>query len=348
MQLNDFTWKDYKISTGYNYHYIDQAPDQGTQKAGVVLCFHGFVSRAYGWRYQIKELTKRGYRVIVPDQLGHDTPDGSHDLRPYSFRAACDAAEEILRHEGVHEEIIVLGHDWGGAIAWKFIQYFTHRVKCFVSLCTPPSPPAQKGDPQPTWDVVIKNSPTFAYQKWLASSEGEEKIKKNIKEFMMLGYWRTWNDVSFEDDGKWAKVEGELERIYDEKLERLKQRDPANSEMQEYVNVFEKSGVDCALNTYRTRFVNYEEEIAFGLPSRFPPSPPCLWLAAGDDKALPPDIISDEVLHYLFPGGNIEKQVAERGDHWLLQDPRVREKVVKTVANWVDGHVHGHASTLAP
>ncbi|KAG0144816.1 hypothetical protein CROQUDRAFT_607050 [Cronartium quercuum f. sp. fusiforme G11] len=348
MHLTDFTWKDYKISTGFNYRYIDQAPDIGIHQVGVVLCFHGFPDFAYGWRYQIKELTKRGYRVIAPDQLGcggTSKPDGRLDLKPYSLRAACNAANEILEHEGIHENIIVLGHDWGGAIAWKFIQYFSHRVKCFVSLCTPPTPAAQEGDPKPTWDEVIKSSPTFAYQIWLSSPEADIKVKNNIGPFMQLGYWRTWHDVDYPDDGKWAKVEGELERIYDEKLPCLKKAKPANDEMQAYVDVFEKGGLSGPLNWYKTRFVNYDEDIEFHLPVEFPCSPPCLWLAAGDDMALPPDIIPDKVLHRLFPGGNICKKVAPKGDHWLLQDPRVREGVVQTVADFVDSHVHGHVKT---
>lgn len=95
-------------------------------------------------------------------------------------------------------------------------------------------------------------------------------------------------------------------------------------------------------------------------------------MAAGDDKALPPDIISDRELAYLFPGKNIVKVVAPKGDHWLLQvscfrsllsgppatlcltryirsvqDPRVRDGVVKTVADFVDRHLKSDVKSRA-
>lgn len=42
-------------------------------------------------------------------------------------------------------------------------------------------------------------------------------------------------------------------------------------------------------------------------------------LAAENDGALPPSMTTPETLKFLFPGGNIEKQVIADADHWLLQ-----------------------------
>ncbi|KAH9807862.1 putative epoxide hydrolase with esterase/lipase super-family domain [Melampsora americana] len=347
MRMQDFTWKFHKISTGFTYHYIDQAPCDGVEKCGTVICFHGFPDFAYGWRYQIEELTKRGYRVIAPDQLGcggTDSPDGHHDKVPYTTRAAGNAAIEILKHEGVKGKISVLGHDWGGLIAWRFFETYTDRVACFVSLCTPPSPAAQKGEDPPDLRKVVEKYPTFGYQLWLSSDEAEEKIKKNIREFIMLAFWNTWSPKREIDDGKWA-FEGEMEKLFDENLEKLKKAEIPAEELKEYVEVFQKRGISGALNFYKTRLQNYKEDIELGLPQKFPGGPQCLLLTAENDGALPPSMVTPELLHFLFPHGNIKQKLMKNADHWLLQDDRVRGEVVTTVADFLDSQVCGVEKT---
>lgn len=107
------------------YHTIDQPPEGWVgplAHAPTVLCVHGFPDCWYGWRYQIHELAQRGYRVIVPSQLGYYKSSQPQDLRKYSYKAVAYDLNSLLNELGVVGQVTVLGHDWGGAASWMFCQ----------------------------------------------------------------------------------------------------------------------------------------------------------------------------------------------------------------------------------
>ncbi|KAG0151939.1 hypothetical protein CROQUDRAFT_36025 [Cronartium quercuum f. sp. fusiforme G11] len=338
MKIADFTKKFVTISTGLTYSYIDQAPRENAAFRGTALCFHGFVSIefSYGWRYQINDLSQRGYRVIVPDMLGYDKP--MDNLKPYSFLAAVNAAVEVLEHEKIEGKVAILGHDWGGFVAWRFLQYQTDRVKCLVSLCTPPFPAAQAGEPRPTMDSIIQKIPSFGYQKWFSSEDGTDFINSHAREFIYMLYSHIWSDDWKPQKENWT-LEGKMAEIFKKSQPELEKLPITSNELEEYIETFKKGGMRGPLSWYKTSEVNYEEEIAHKLGPTFPTNVPCFLLVAEHSGALPPSLTNPNLLKQLFPGENIKKEVLEGADHWLLQDSRVRDKVVKTVGDWVDEHV---------
>ncbi|EGG12119.1 epoxide hydrolase [Melampsora larici-populina 98AG31] len=344
MKLSDFNRKQLTVSSGMNYSYIDQAPPAGIDTRETVLCFHGFPDFSYGWRYQIQELTQRGYRVIVPDQAGcGDTDKPVGELKFYTILAAVNAAVEILKHENINDQVVVLGHDWGGLIAWRFLQYRSAQVKAIAVLCTPPSPAGQQGQKEPDIDFIISRIPTFGYQKWFQTPEADATIDPNSREFMMMAYWNIWSGAWKPDDGVWSH-EGNLEKMINETIPKLQAADVPSSELQEYVDTFTNGGMRGPLSWYKTRVLNFHDEVDNHLPVTFPPRVPCLMLAATNDGALPLEMSDPAKLAPLFPDNNLERKVMESSDHWLLQDPRIRHKVVKTVGDWVDARC-GHQKT---
>lgn len=118
------TWTHHSISTnGITMHYVEQ----GTGPLLVLL--HGFPEFWYSWRYQIPVLAAHGYRVVAPDLRGYnetDKPTSGYDI-PTLLR---DIAGLIT---GLGEErAIIVGHDWGGVLAWQFAidypQMTTHLI----------------------------------------------------------------------------------------------------------------------------------------------------------------------------------------------------------------------------
>lgn len=100
----------FATTNGVRLHYAEAgAPD-----APAVLLLHGFPELWWSWRYQIEPLVAAGYRVIVPDQRGYGE---SEKHGPYDVDTLVADLAGLLAHCGVSRARIV-GHDWGGAVAW--------------------------------------------------------------------------------------------------------------------------------------------------------------------------------------------------------------------------------------
>jgi pimeloyl-ACP methyl ester carboxylesterase len=86
-----------------------------------VLLLHGFPETWWSWRYQIDPLVKAGFRVVAPDQRGYGETgkDGPYDLDTLT-QDVCHLIEALgEKARGVR----VVGHDWGGAVAWHLASF---------------------------------------------------------------------------------------------------------------------------------------------------------------------------------------------------------------------------------
>lgn len=95
--------------------YMDVRPAVETGKT--IILFHGKNFNAYYFKDVIPLLVKRGYRVIVPDQLGwgHSGKPNLH----YSFHMLAAVNKSLL--DSLHiNKLIVFGHSMGGMLAIRF------------------------------------------------------------------------------------------------------------------------------------------------------------------------------------------------------------------------------------
>jgi epoxide hydrolase 4 len=96
-----------------------------TQGEGeLVILLHGFPEFWYSWRFQIPALA-RHFKVVVPDLRGYNESD--KPLTGYDLDTLSDDVRGLMRHFGYAKAHIV-GHDWGGAIAWHFAQRFPEQL----------------------------------------------------------------------------------------------------------------------------------------------------------------------------------------------------------------------------
>lgn len=99
----------------------------------LVILLHGFPEFWYSWRYQIPVLAER-FRVVAPDQRGYNLtqkPAGGYDLDTL----ATDVAELI--HLLGYQQAHVVGHDWGGLVAWWLAGRHPERVDRLVIMNAP-------------------------------------------------------------------------------------------------------------------------------------------------------------------------------------------------------------------
>jgi len=113
-----------------NFETILDGPDDGP----VVILLHGFPELNISWRHQIPALAAAGYRVLAPNQRGY-----AGSPRDGSYATADLAADVIAMLDAVGApDAIVVGHDWGGGVAWTVAQLYPQRVRALVAMNCPP------------------------------------------------------------------------------------------------------------------------------------------------------------------------------------------------------------------
>lgn len=101
-----------------------------------VLLLHGFPELAYSWRLQIPALVEAGCQVIVPDLRGYGHTGLQGELSDYRMENLALDVVGVLDQLGI-AQCVVVGHDFGGALAWTLARDHASRCMGVVSLNTP-------------------------------------------------------------------------------------------------------------------------------------------------------------------------------------------------------------------
>jgi pimeloyl-ACP methyl ester carboxylesterase len=105
--------------------YMDVSPTQKANGRTVVL-FHGKNFGGYYWTNIIKALTSKGFRVIVPDQIGFGKSTKAYIH--YSFHQLASWNRELLQSLNINKSVI-LGHSMGGMLATRYALMFPERTE---------------------------------------------------------------------------------------------------------------------------------------------------------------------------------------------------------------------------
>jgi pimeloyl-ACP methyl ester carboxylesterase len=97
---------------GVRLHYVEQG------EGPLVLLLHGFPDFWYSWRRQLPALAAAGFRAVAPDQRGYNLSDKPAGVASYDVDRLADDAAALVRHFGGDAPAHVVGHDWGGGVAW--------------------------------------------------------------------------------------------------------------------------------------------------------------------------------------------------------------------------------------
>jgi pimeloyl-ACP methyl ester carboxylesterase len=108
--------------------YMDVQPS-GKGNGRTVMLFHGKNFAGYYWTNVIKALTRAGFRVIVPDQIGFGK--SSKPFIHYSFHELARQNKKLLDSLKAGK-VIVVGHSMGGMLATRFALLFPDRVEKLI------------------------------------------------------------------------------------------------------------------------------------------------------------------------------------------------------------------------
>jgi pimeloyl-ACP methyl ester carboxylesterase len=163
---------------------IFDAVAAGEGGAPLVLLLHGFAESMHCWRAQVEALAGAGYRAVAPSQRGYSPgarPDTS-DPSNYHIERLMDDAMAIVAACGYGERRFhLVGHDWGGSIAWALADRFPQRIASLTVLSRP--------------------HPNAFNRALLETDSDQARRSRHHKAFLEPGA----ADVVLADDAKWLR-----------------------------------------------------------------------------------------------------------------------------------------------
>ncbi|WIV66533.1 alpha/beta fold hydrolase [Natrialbaceae archaeon AArc-T1-2] len=119
------------IANGVRLHYVAAGPEDGPP----VVLLHGFPEFWYTWREQLPALAAAGYRVLAPDMRGYNRSEKPHGIDVYRLPTLADDVAAFVRT--VNDAAHVVGHDWGGVVAWDVARSHPETVSTLSVLNAP-------------------------------------------------------------------------------------------------------------------------------------------------------------------------------------------------------------------
>lgn len=276
----------------------------------VILC-HGFPEFWYSWRHQLRALAAAGYRAIAPDQRGYGETDAPDSIQAYGMRDL--VADIVGLLDGLAIDCcVIVGHDWGGLVAWSAAQIVPDRIAGVVGVNTPFFP---RTSLKPTELMRAMAGDGFHYilyfqEPGVAEAELERDVARSLRGFYQEPTILDRAELAKRPPGVWGRAGGGL-------LERLPDRAPGKflspRDFDYYVETFTRTGFRGGLNWYRNIDRNWE--LGAGMEQRV--GQPALMITAELDPVLRPAMARG--MKQWVP--NLRKTVLIQGSgHWTQQE----------------------------
>ncbi len=172
-----------------NIHYSFFEIDQNklyysiAGKGFPILLLHGWPQTSYMWRHLYPYLINKGFSVIMPDLpgLGNSFYPLSYDKKTIAYYL------KRLVHDNLGlDKLYIVGHDWGGPIAYSYARTYHDKVKKIVLM-----------------DVLIPGDGTnqFSKERWHHQfhkiNDFPEKLTKGREELYLKYFYNNWSGKEF-------------------------------------------------------------------------------------------------------------------------------------------------------
>ena len=242
----------------------------------VLLC-HGFPESWYSWRHQLQALALAGFHAVAPDMRGYGDTGRPAEIERYSLLHLVGDMVGVLDSLG-EKSAVIAGHDWGAPVAWHAALLRPDRFRAVIGLSVPYRP---RGSIAPTTVMPQTDEASF-YQLYfqtpgVAEKELETDVRASVRKILFSGS----GDVPRRNPG--AAPSGAVGMVPRSGgfLSRMPNPEslPAwltETDIDTYVQQFERSGFRGGLNWYRNIDRNWELLGAFG---GAPVTVPALYMA---------------------------------------------------------------------
>lgn len=101
----------------------------------LMVMIHGFPDYWFTWRHQMEALAK-DHEVVAMDQRGYNLSDKPKGVAAYDMARLVEDVAAVIRARG-REQAVIVGHDWGGAVAWQFAMRQPKMTEKLIVLNLP-------------------------------------------------------------------------------------------------------------------------------------------------------------------------------------------------------------------
>lgn len=153
--LSDLVEHRYADLGDVRLHYVEAG------EGPLVVLLHGFPQFWYMWRFQIPALAEAGFRVVAPDLRGYNLSEKPRGVRSYRVELLARDVERLILACG-EESAVIVGHDWGAAVAWVTAMMHPGKVKQLGILNVPHPERFARGLLRPA--QLLRSSYMFFFQ----------------------------------------------------------------------------------------------------------------------------------------------------------------------------------------
>jgi len=194
--MNTFEHKTIQTSPldlTYSYYLSPNFYKSLNPSTPTLLFIHGFPDDAWMWAGAIQHMVNLPYPMIALDLLGFAGSSKPTEASKYNYQQQAGSIAQILDREGVPNNVIPIGHDWGSATSQRFYLY--HRKRC-AGLCIL-SLAYQVPTPEPfsLEDANKATAEQFGYPQWeywnfFTAPDAPRILRENLHRF-----WEVNNGV---------------------------------------------------------------------------------------------------------------------------------------------------------
>lgn len=120
---------------GVNIHYVSAEPclNENTNTVATLVFLHGFPEYWQAWQNQLNYFSSH-YRVIAPDLPGYNLSDKPEKLDFYQVPHLIKFISKFIAAISQNQKVLLVAHDWGGAIAWPLAAFYPQYIDKLVIL----------------------------------------------------------------------------------------------------------------------------------------------------------------------------------------------------------------------
>lgn len=222
----------------------------------LVLLVHGFPDLAIGWHNQISSLAKAGFRAVAPDMRGYGLTGGPLEAGAYSIYSLVGDLVALVEALD-YRQGVVIGHDWGAAVAWHAALLRPDMFHAVMGMAVPFQPRRRHGPPTQVMRYQAeKAGEDGLYLAAFADPEAHLPMDADPESALRKMFWAFDGSTSDADQatGRIPAGQGLLDCISD-KATLPPWMEPVHFDA--YVAAFREGGFDRPLHWYRKIDANW-------------------------------------------------------------------------------------------